>query len=112
MDKKFVVLGAALMCAAFICSLCDAAPLFVATAKNLRGAMYQGIGPTPMHATEMAMVKCSQDSFIPGSCKVLGVRMDCPLPAPCAAPMPQPVKKVRAYHPYPPTAPYGRPVMP
>ena len=43
----------------------------MATAKNARGALYQGFGPTPGHASEMAIVKCSQDSFIPPSCKVV-----------------------------------------
>lgn len=59
--------------------------LFVATAQNLRGALYQGIGPTPGHASEMAVVKCSQDSFAPRSCKVITVRMECPPPV-CAPP--------------------------
>lgn len=56
---------------------------FVATAKNFRGAMYQGVGPTPGHASEMAIIKCSQDSFAPRSCRVVGVRMECPPPV-CA----------------------------
>ena len=56
---------------------------FVATAKNFRGALYQGVGPTPGHASEMAIVKCSQDSFAPRSCRVVGVRMECPPPV-CA----------------------------
>ena len=33
------------------------AGMFVATAKNFRGALYQGFGPTPGHAAEMAIVK-------------------------------------------------------
>jgi hypothetical protein len=54
------------------------AGMFVATAKNLRGALYLGYGPTPGHASEMALVKCSQDSFIPPTCRVVCVRMEAP----------------------------------
>lgn len=67
--------------------------LFVATAQNLRGALYQGIGPTPGHATEMAVVKCSQDSFAPRSCRVITVRMECPPPV--CAPSRKAIKKSR-----------------
>ena len=40
----------------------EAGTVYVATSKNLRGALYLGVGPTPGHASEMALVKCSQDS--------------------------------------------------
>ncbi|MFH0822282.1 MAG: hypothetical protein V2B18_05980 [Pseudomonadota bacterium] len=74
----------------------DAAPLFVATAQNLRGALYLGYGPSPQHASEQALVKCSQDAFIPPSCRVMSVRMDCPPPPPAAC-YPTKVKKTRPY---------------
>ncbi|MFA6223721.1 MAG: hypothetical protein WC647_15535 [Desulfomonilaceae bacterium] len=85
MSKKSVLLLAilALVITAVVPESSEA--LFVATAKNFRGALYQGIGPTPGHATEMAVVKCSQDSFAPRSCRVLSVRMECPPPV-CAPP--------------------------
>jgi hypothetical protein len=100
MNRTLVVLVGVLLAV----SLCTAshAGLFVATAKNLRGALYQGIGPTPGHATEQAIIKCSQDSFIPPSCKVVCVRMEappCPLPPP--RPMRKPVKVHKGFPHYP-----------
>lgn len=86
-----------------------AAPVFVATAKNLRGALYLGYGPTPAHASEIALAKCSQNSFIPPTCRVLCVRMEVPPPL-CLPPMPK--KSIRKYKPKTyPTAhnPYARP---
>jgi hypothetical protein len=82
-----------------------AGPLFVATVKNLRGAMYLGYGPTPGTASEQAMSKCTQDSFIPPTCKIECVRMDVPPPPP----MPVKVKKkrIRKVKPRYNNSPYG-----
>ncbi|MCX5861183.1 MAG: hypothetical protein WCG29_06095 [Desulfomonile sp.] len=80
---------------------------FVATAQNFRGALYQGFGPTPGHASEMAIVKCSQDSFAPRSCHVIGVRMECPPPI-CAPPMRKPMTKISGGYPTAPS--WGRPM--
>ena len=93
MTKKsiFLLMILALAVSAMIPSNSDA--LFVATAKNFRGALYQGIGPTPCHASEMAVVKCSQDSFAPRSCRVISVRMECPPPV--CAPTRKSIKKSR-----------------
>jgi hypothetical protein len=115
MNKKFFVLSLILLLSLFLTASSFAGGVFVATAKNLRGALYLGYGPTPCHASEMAMVKCSQDSFIPPSCRVLCVRMECPPPV-CASPMamlppPRHIRKTRVSKthrpPYP--GPYGRP---
>jgi len=115
MNKKFLVLALILMMSLVLAASSFASGVFVATAKNLRGALYQGVGPTPGHASEMAMIKCSQDSFIPPACRVLCVRMECPPPV-CAPPMammppPPPVRKTRVSktHPAPYPQPYGRP---
>lgn len=107
MNRKFVVLVSGVLFVLFLASVCQAGGVFVATAKNLRGALYQGFGPTPGHASEMAIVKCSQDSFVPPSCKVVSVRMDCPPPV-CAPPMPmrKAVRKTNAY----PAGYVGRPM--
>lgn len=107
MKRKFVVIVAGLLFVLVLASLCQAGGVFVATAKNARGALYQGFGPTPGHACEMAVVKCSQDSFIPPSCKVVNVRMDCPPPV-CAPAMPmrQAPRKVSAN----PAGYWGRPM--
>ncbi len=80
--KSLLTLAAVALMAAIIAPA-TADAFFVATAKNFRGALYQGVGPTPGHASEMAIVKCSQDSFAPRSCRVVGVRMECPPPV-CA----------------------------
>ncbi len=85
MSKKSVFLLALLALAVTAVIPGNSDALFVATAQNIRGALYQGIGPTPCHATEMAVVKCSQDSFAPRSCRVVAVRMECPPPV-CAMP--------------------------
>jgi hypothetical protein len=90
-------------------AVAQAAPMFVATAKNLRGALYLGYGPTPGHASEAALVRCSQDSFLPPTCKVICVRMEVP-PMPC--PPPKVKRSVRKYRPqaYPSGYnPYARP---
>ena len=87
------------------------AGMFVATAKNLRGALYQGYGPTPGHASEMAIVKCSQDSFIPPTCRVVCVRMEMP-PMAFAPKVRKPIVKSRRYSKrshYPQPYSWGRP---
>lgn len=89
-------------------AICQANPLFVATAQNFRGALYQGFGPSPAHASEMAVVKCSQDSVIPMSCRVVSVRAECPPPM-CPPPMRKPLSKTRVSQSYP-AVPYGRPM--
>ncbi|MCA1961830.1 MAG: hypothetical protein LDL33_13675 [Desulfomonile sp.] len=78
-----VVLLLALICAA---AAAWASPMFVATAKNFRGAIFLGYGPTPQHATEAAVSNCTQHSFLPPSCRVINVRMECPPPPPCPPP--------------------------
>ena len=85
------------------------AGMFVATAKNFRGALYQGFGPTPGHAAEMAIVKCSQDSFVPPSCRVMCVRMEVP-PVVCAPPVRKPIRKsMRHTRNYPANYSWGLP---
>lgn len=59
-----------------------ASPMFVATAKNFRGAIFLGYGPSPYHASEAAISNCTQHSFLPPSCRVMNVRMECPPPPP------------------------------
>ncbi len=113
MTKKSIVVISALLCVVFTAASSDAAGVFVATAKNLRGALYMGFGPTPGHASEMAMVKCSQNSFAPGTCKVLCIRMECP-PVAFVPPPPMPaVRKTKVSRSYPgPRPPYGPPYGP
>ncbi|MBM4327803.1 MAG: hypothetical protein FJ118_11645 [Deltaproteobacteria bacterium] len=82
MTRKISVVVACAVVTLLLASTVYSAPLFVATAKNFRGALYLGYGPTPTHASEQAVVKCSQDSFIPPSCKVVCVRAECPPPCP------------------------------
>ena len=108
MFRKSVFAMAALALTAAIILPATADAFFVATAKNFRGALYQGVGPTPGHASEMAIVKCSQDSFAPRSCRVVTVRMECPPPV-CA---PKKTYKKTSYKTYQP-APYsvGRPMQ-
>jgi hypothetical protein len=106
MNRKVMVLVAGALFVLMLAASSDAA-VFVATAKNLRGALYQGVGPTPAHASEMAIVKCSQDSFIPPSCKVVLVRMDCP--PPCPPPLRKPISKARMGKVHP-AGYYGRPM--
>jgi len=106
MNRKVMVLVAG---ALFVLLLAASshATYFVATAKNARGALYQGVGPTPGHASEAAVVKCSQDSFIPPSCKVVGVRAECPPPM-CPPPVRRPISKAKVYPG--PGYPVGRPM--
>jgi hypothetical protein len=106
MSRKFVVVLVAGFMLVAVLAATSQAGVFVATAKNARGALYTGFGPTPNHACEMAIVKCSQDSFIPPSCKVMAVRLDCPPPM-CAPPrkVARNMSKV-----YPPVYPMGRPM--
>jgi hypothetical protein len=96
MNRTVMVLVAGVLFVLMIAASSHAT-YFVATAKNARGALYQGVGPTPVHASEAAIIKCSQDSFVPPSCKVMCVRAECPPPV-CAPPMRKPISKVnRAY---------------
>ncbi len=108
MSKKFfvVVVVSGLVIVLLSAAASIASPVFVATAKNFRGALYVGFGPTPGHACEAAVVKCSQDSFIPPSCKVVTVRAECPPPCP------PPRKMVRksSVKAYAPVYPMGRPM--
>jgi hypothetical protein len=94
MNRKFIVVVAGLLFVLLVAAWSHAGGVFVATAKNARGALYQGFGPTPGHASEMAVVKCSQDSFIPPSCKVVSCRLDCPPPV-CLPPMKRPIRKAK-----------------
>jgi len=107
MNRKVMVLVAGVLFVLMVAASSDAA-VFVATVKNFRGALYQGVGPTPAHASEMAIVKCSRDSFIPPSCKVVGVRMECPPPV-CAPPLRKPISKARVSKTYP-AGYWGRPM--
>jgi len=108
MNRKFIVVVAGLLLMLLMAAWSHAG-MFVATAKNARGALYQGFGPTPGHASEMAVVKCTQDSFIPPSCKVVGVRMDCPPPV-CLPPMRKPIRKAKVSSTYPAGYSWGRPM--
>ena len=74
-----------------------------------RGSVSRILGPTPGHASEMAVVKCSQDSFIPPSCKVVSCRMDCPPPV-CLPPMRKPIRKAKVSGTYPASYSWGRPM--
>jgi hypothetical protein len=106
MSRKFVVVLVAGFMLVAILAATSQAGVFVATAKNARGALYTGYGPTPNHACENAIVKCSQDSFIPPSCKVMAVRLDCPPPM-CAPPRKVARQMTKVY---PPVYPMGRPM--
>lgn len=108
MSRKSIVLGLGIVLI-LTTAMSVHAGMFVATAKNMRGALYLGAGPTPHHASEQAMVKCSQDSFIPPSCRVVEVRMECPPPV-CAPPMRKPIRKSKVSGPYPPQYSWGRPM--
>ncbi len=108
MNRKFIVVVAGLMLVLMFAVTSHAGGVFVATAKNMRGALYQGFGPTPGHATEMAIVKCSQDSFVPPSCKIVAVRMECPPPV-CAPPIRKSISKTRVSRAYPTGCVMGRP---
>jgi hypothetical protein len=104
MNKKIgvVVLSVLLLMLVAVASFGYVPPMFVATAKNLRGALYLGYGPTPKHASEQAIVKCSQDSVIPRTCKVTCIRSECPPPPPpCKVPpckVPTKMIKKTKYH--------------
>jgi hypothetical protein len=85
--------------------------IYVATAKNLRGALYIGHGPTASHAAEMAIVKCSQDSVIPMTCEVCKMRKE-PVTGPLAK---APAKMMKKYSktipgPEPPAFPWRKPM--
>lgn len=97
MSRKLSVTVACGVLLALVASTAFAGPLFVATAKNLRGAIYLGHGPSPHIASEQAIAKCSQNSFIPATCKILCVRAECPPPVCAAPPCPPPKVKKRAY---------------
>ena len=99
MKRKTMVVVAGVVFMMMVAAAVHAAPVFVATAKNLRGAIYLGMGPTPYHASEIAISKCSQNSVIPCSCKVLCVRMECP-------PAPPPVVHKSSYRKYKPIRKY------
>ncbi|MGB6066241.1 MAG: hypothetical protein WBG50_15680 [Desulfomonilaceae bacterium] len=109
MSRKFIVVVGGLLLVLLMAAWSHAGPLFVATAKNARGALYQGFGPSPGCASEMAIVKCSQDSFIPPSCRVVCVRMECPPPV-CLPPMHRPIHKTRISKVGPPGYAWGRPM--
>ncbi len=112
MSRKLIFLLAVVICVMFVAPAANAGWIFVATAKNVRGALYLGAGPTPSHAAEIAIVKCSQDSFLPASCKICRMRKE-------IVPTKGPVKKYRPMKRYgkvvpPPTSQYanswGRPI--
>ncbi len=110
MNRTLIVLFVGILAVLFAAPASDAG-MFVATAKNMRGALYQGYGPTPGHASEMAIVKCSQDSFIPPTCRVVCVRMEMP-PMAYAPKVRKPIQKSRRYSKssaYPRPYPWGRP---
>jgi hypothetical protein len=109
MKRKFIVVVAGLLFVLLMAAWSHAGGVFVATAKNARGALYQGFGPTPGHASEMAIVKCSQDSFIPPSCKVICVRLDCPPPV-CMPPMKRHISKTKMSRSRPAGYAWGRPM--
>lgn len=51
MNRKFIVVAAGLLLVLLMAAWSHAGGMFVATAKNARGALYQGFGPTPGHAS-------------------------------------------------------------
>lgn len=114
MSRKIALGATGLVLVLMVTATVEAAPLFVATAQNFRGALYLGYGPSPCAATEAAVAKCSQDSFFTRSCKVVGVRMECPPPPPMPAMYP-PIQKAKpkVSQPYGPPPPYkcGRPMQ-
>jgi hypothetical protein len=102
MKRMLIILVAGVLLVLMTAALCHANAIFIATAKNFRGALYQGVGPTPVHASEAAVIKCSQDSFVPPSCRVVSVRMECPPPL---CPPRKVVRKAQVSKVYP--APYS-----
>jgi len=95
MNRNLIIVLAGILCVLIVSAVAHAGPVFVATAKNFRGALYLGMGPTPYHASEMAIVKCTQNTFFKGSCRVCSVRMECPPPPPK-------MYKPKVYRSYPP----------
>ncbi len=93
MKKKLIVVLAGCVLLTLMAATAFAGPMFVATAKNLRGAMYLGYGPSPHHASEMAIAKCSQNSVLPPTCRVTCVRMEAPPPCPPPMKMRKPIRK-------------------
>lgn len=53
----------------------------IAIAQNLRGALYEGYGPTPARAFEQAMSRCTNGSWMTCTCKIISIRCE---PVPCA----------------------------
>lgn len=76
MSRKLIFLMTLVVCVMFVVPAAEAGWIYVATAKNVRGALYLGAGPTPSHAAEAAIVKCSQESIIPMTCKVCRMRKE------------------------------------
>ena len=124
MRRKIALVVACLLLGVMLAATVEAAPMFVATAKNFRGALYVGCGPSPCAATTAAVAKCSQDSFFARSCKVLCVKMELPPPPPPMPAMYKPIRKAKAhisqpYNPGPPLPPpagrgqyqWGRPMQ-
>ena len=64
---------------------------YVAVAENLRGSTYVGYGPTPSIAADQSLSSCTQNSWLPGTCRVKCIRMEY-LPPPCPIPMTRPYK--------------------
>lgn len=109
MDRTVWLIVFSVVCGSLLVSASDSSGFFVATAQNFRGALYQGFGPTPGHASEMAFVKCTQNSFAPRSCRVVEVRVECP-PPPCPPPMRKPMSKTRISYDSPQGPPWGSPM--
>ncbi len=53
----------------------------IAVAQNLRGALYEGYGPTPLRAYQQAMARCTNGSWMACTCKIISIRCE---PVPCA----------------------------
>ncbi len=113
MKGKIASVVACLLLGLMLATIVEAAPMFVATAKNFRGAMYMGCGPSPCAATQAAVAKCCQDSFFARSCKVLCVRMEMPPPPPPMPAMYKPIRKAKPQisQPFNP-GPLGQPYNP
>jgi len=116
MRRKIALFVACLLLGLTVATTIEAAPMFVATAKNFRGALYIGCGPSPCTATEAAVAKCTQDSFFARSCKVLCVRMELPPPPPPMPAVYKPIRKAKPqisqpYNPGPPPYQWGRPMQ-
>ena len=48
--------------------------MWVAKAKNIRGAVYKARGRSPKRAVQKALNKCYFDSFFPDGCRIINVR--------------------------------------